>query len=185
MTQDNIKISVILSIFGNDGNLFKTLTCLSNQIKVPDELVIVNSLHQIEIDKIIEQFKDRLKINYIFSQKRLMPGGSRNLGLFKAKSPVVAFIDSKTFPVQSWLEDSIEQLNSSKGSIIFGKTQYKAHSEIQNIFVPVFFGLPNEANHFPPFLKIVGTTAIVSTLLIIVGHPYNPINAGKGGFNLG
>ena len=66
MTKDNIKISVILSIFGNDGNLFKTLTCLSNQIKVPDELVIVNSLHQIEIDKIIEQFKDRLKINYIF-----------------------------------------------------------------------------------------------------------------------
>jgi glycosyltransferase involved in cell wall biosynthesis len=140
MTQDNIKISVILSIFGNDGNLFKTLTCLSNQIKVPDELVIVNSLHQIEIDKIIEQFKDRLKINYIFSQKRLMPGGSRNLGLFKAKSPVVAFIDSKTFPVQSWLEDSIEQLNSSKGSIIFGKTQYKAHSEIQNIFILSTYG---------------------------------------------
>ena len=140
MTQDNIKISVILSIFGNDGNLFKTLTCLSNQIKVPDELVIVNSLHHIEIDRIIEQFKDKLKINYIFSEQRLMPGGTRNLGLFTARSPVVAFIDSKTFPVQSWLEDSIEQLNSSKGSIIFGKTQYKAHSEIQNIFILSTYG---------------------------------------------
>ena len=57
--------------------------------------------------------------------------------------------------------------------------------DIQNILVPVFFALPNEANHLPPLLKIVGTTAIVSTLLIIVGHPYNPIKAGKGGFNLG
>ena len=33
--------------------------------------------------------------------------------------------------------------------------------------------------------SIVGTTAIVSTLLTIVGHPYNPTKAGKGGFNLG
>ena len=57
--------------------------------------------------------------------------------------------------------------------------------EIQNILVPVFFSLPKEANHLPPLLKIVGTTAMVSTLLIIVGHPYKPINAGKGGFNLG
>ena len=57
--------------------------------------------------------------------------------------------------------------------------------DIQNILVPVFLVFPIFANHFPPLLKIVGTTAIVSTLLIIVGHPYNPIKAGKGGFNLG
>ena len=57
--------------------------------------------------------------------------------------------------------------------------------EIQKILVPVFFGLPKDANHFEPFLKIVGTTETVSTLLTIVGQPYNPTNAGKGGFNLG
>ena len=57
--------------------------------------------------------------------------------------------------------------------------------EIQKILVPVFLGLPILANHLAPLLKIVGTTAIVSTLLIIVGHPYNPISAGNGGFNLG
>ena len=49
----------------------------------------------------------------------------------------------------------------------------------------MFFSLPSEANHFPPLLRMVGTTAMVSTLLIIVGHPYKPIKAGKGGFNLG
>ena len=49
----------------------------------------------------------------------------------------------------------------------------------------MFFGFPTEANHLPPLLKIVGTTAIVSTLLTIVGHPYNPTRAGKGGFILG
>jgi len=33
--------------------------------------------------------------------------------------------------------------------------------EIQNILVPVFFSLPKEANHLPPLLRIVGTTAMV------------------------
>ena len=56
---------------------------------------------------------------------------------------------------------------------------------MQKILVPVFFGLPIEENHLDPFLSIVGTTAIVSTLLIIVGHPYKPTRAGKGGFSLG
>ena len=53
---------------------------------------------------------------------------------------------------------------------------------MQNIFVPVFFGFPIDANHLPPLLKIVGTTAIVLT---IVGHPYKPTKAGKGGLSLG
>ena len=57
--------------------------------------------------------------------------------------------------------------------------------DIQKILVPVFLGFPIEENHLPPLLKIVGTTAIVSTLLTIVGHPYKPTRAGKGGFNLG
>ena len=56
---------------------------------------------------------------------------------------------------------------------------------MQKILVPVFFVFPKDANHFPPLRNIVGTTAIVSTLLIIVGQPYKPIKAGKGGFNLG
>ena len=48
--------------------------------------------------------------------------------------------------------------------------------------VPVFFGLPKLENQFPPLLRIVGTTAILSTLFTVVGHPHKPIFAGKGGF---
>jgi len=43
--------------------------------------------------------------------------------------------------------------------------------EIQKILVPVFLGLPRDANHFAPLLRMVGTTAIVSTLFTIVGQP--------------
>ena len=43
--------------------------------------------------------------------------------------------------------------------------------DIQNIFVPLFLGFPILENHLEPLFKMVGTTAIVSTLFIIVGHP--------------
>ena len=41
------------------------------------------------------------------------------------------------------------------------------------------------ANQLDPLLKIVGDTAIVSTLVTVVGQPYKPAPAGNGGFNLG
>ena len=51
--------------------------------------------------------------------------------------------------------------------------------------MPVLFSLPIPENQLDPLLSIVGTTAILSTLFTVVGHPYKPAAAGKGGFNLG
>ena len=51
--------------------------------------------------------------------------------------------------------------------------------------MPVLFALPKLANHLEPRLKIVGETAIVSTFVTVVGHPYKPAPAGNGGFNRG
>ena len=64
-------------------------------------------------------------------------------------------------------------INSFKEIFISSSTLHGLFTlpEIQKIFVPVFFSLPSEENHFPPLLRIVGTTAIVSTLFIIVGQP--------------
>ena len=53
---------------------------------------------------------------------------------------------------------------------------------MQNNFVPVLLGFPSPANHSAPRRRIVGTTAMDSTLLTVVGHPYNPTFAGNGGF---
>jgi hypothetical protein len=43
--------------------------------------------------------------------------------------------------------------------------------EMQNIFEPELLSLPISENHLEPFLRIVGTTAIVSTLFTVVGLP--------------
>src|SRR5690606_35120942 len=57
--------------------------------------------------------------------------------------------------------------------------------EMQNSLVPVLFGRPRLANQPAPRRRMVGATAIDSTLLTVVGQPYSPILAGKGGFSRG
>src|SRR6056300_887194 len=64
-------------------------------------------------------------------------------------------------------------INSFKGVPISSSTVQGLFTfpEIQNIFVPVLFSAPIDLNQSDPLLKTVGTTAIDSTLLIVVGMP--------------
>src|SRR6056297_10558 len=50
------------------------------------------------------------------------------------------------------------------------------------ILVPALFSRPKDENHDAPRRRIVGTTAMDSTLFTVVGQPYSPAPAGNGGF---
>ena len=52
-------------------------------------------------------------------------------------------------------------------------------------FVPLLSSVPIAANASPPFARIHGTFANVSTLLILEGFCQYPFCAGKGGFKRG
>ena len=54
--------------------------------------------------------------------------------------------------------------------------------EMQNSFVPVLFGRPSAENQAAPRRRMVGATAMLSTLFTVVGQPYSPTPAGNGGF---
>ena len=56
---------------------------------------------------------------------------------------------------------------------------------MQNSLVPAFFGRPSAENHAAPRRRMVGATAMLSTLFTVVGQPYRPTAAGKGGFRRG
>ena len=51
--------------------------------------------------------------------------------------------------------------------------------------VPPLFGRPKLANQPAPRRKIVPTAAMDSTLFTVVGQPYTPEPAGKGGLSRG
>lgn len=139
MHQDHKKISIVLTLYGNDGNLFEILSFINKQTQQPDEVVIVNSLHDEKIEKTIQLFKN-LKIHYFYFNERLFPGGARNEGVSKSQYPYLAFLDSKTLPEDIWLENSAKELIDPDKSFIYGLTQYEANSEMQRIFLLSIYG---------------------------------------------
>ncbi len=54
-----------------------------------------------------------------------------------------------------------------------------------NTFVPLACSVPKPAYQPPPFSRIGGMLASVSTLLMIVGAPKRPFSKGKGGLGRG
>src|SRR3954462_13682361 len=64
-------------------------------------------------------------------------------------------------------------INSRNGIDIASSTLHGLFTwpEIQNTFVPVLFFAPKPANHAAPRRRIVGATAIDSTLFTVVGEP--------------
>jgi len=78
-------------------------------------------------------------------------------------------------------------INYLKGIDISSSTVHGLFTwpEIQNNFVPLLLGLPNDENHDPPLLIIVGQTATVSTFVTVVGQLKTPLFAGNGGLSLG
>src|SRR4030042_2793476 len=52
-------------------------------------------------------------------------------------------------------------------------------------FVPLDPPVPKEANHSPPFKRMAGTLAKVSTLFRTVGCPHKPASVERGGLILG
>jgi hypothetical protein len=57
--------------------------------------------------------------------------------------------------------------------------------ETLKTFVPGDFSVPIAANHSGPSVRIEGTFASVSTLLMSVGDAYRPSTAGNGGRSRG
>jgi hypothetical protein len=57
--------------------------------------------------------------------------------------------------------------------------------DTEKMTVPPEFAGPSDANHCGPFLRMVGTEAKLWVLLIVVGAPYRPELAGKGGLKRG
>tara|TARA_B100001287_G_scaffold260606_1_gene248836 strand:+ start:127 stop:1299 length:1173 start_codon:yes stop_codon:yes gene_type:complete len=134
------KISVVLTIYGNDGNLYSQLNAIAKQTLLPDEVVIINSHREIMEKKIIKEFENLLDIKYFFYRSRLMPGGARNIGAKQTQNEIIAFLDSKTVPDHNWLKFSISKLINEESKIMFGKTQYKAVTYFNELLILTMYG---------------------------------------------
>jgi len=166
-------ISVILPAFDDLHNLNNQISQLNKQVLSPNEIIIVDSSSNNEIQDNIKNlntevlikyyrigrgFKfDRylllfskvfsfLKTKYDFKEHRAYPSEAINFGVTKANGNILAFVDMSTLPHPEWLHDYMKLLESNN-DVVFGVTKYKYKTNIQKLIHFSTFGFtPRESN---------------------------------------
>ncbi|HOW58725.1 MAG TPA: glycosyltransferase family A protein [Candidatus Omnitrophota bacterium] len=100
--QKKLKISVIIVTFNRATMLEDALSSLVQQVRFPDEVVVVDNGSSDHTREVIKHFEEELPIKYIFENKKGIPV-ARNTGILNATGDIVVFTDDDCVADKKWL----------------------------------------------------------------------------------
>jgi len=160
-------ISVVIPTLNNPKDVQRVLKSLNNQQQLPDEIVIIDSSENDEIDHLVQKSISRIPITYkrygrayrldrfyyflskiFFIKKffinlpkgRAYPYEASNHGSLIAKHEWIAFLDATTLPNDQWIQDYCGILQNNEAEAIFGNTKYLATTYFQSILRACTYG---------------------------------------------
>ena len=162
-----MKISVVIPTLDNPKDVINVIESLNLQLLLPDEIVIVDSSSNNEIEQLISNITstipltykrfgraysfDRLflffqtlpLLNYLFPKTpkgRAFPYEASNHGALIARHEWLALLDASTIPRKEWLKDYCNIIQSGKIEVVLGNTLYLATTFFQKILRASSFG---------------------------------------------
>lgn len=133
-------ISIIIPSYKSERYLNRLLLALDKQELLPSEIIIIDSLTDINFLNNIKQKFKSLNIVLKILNETSYPGNKRNLGAKIANNEIIAFLDSKTIPKESWIKDYIQILESKNYDIVFGSTSFSYSNYLQKLINYSTFG---------------------------------------------
>lgn len=100
----DLSVSVAIATRNRADSLKDTLTSLTTQSRIPDEVIVVDNGSSDHTKEIVMGFKDRLNIRYIHEAVKGIPN-ARNAGINAASGDIVAFIDDDCVAEDDWLKN--------------------------------------------------------------------------------
>ncbi|MGA0560534.1 glycosyltransferase [Larkinella sp. VNQ87] len=102
-----MRFSVIIPVYNRPDELRELLDSLCRQTRIPDEIVVVEDGSVSRSDQVVEQFKNRLTIQYYFKPNGGQ-GFARNYGFERATGDYFVIFDSDALVPPHYFE-SVEQ----------------------------------------------------------------------------
>ena len=112
-----MKISVIIATRNRADMLKNCLNFLADQIKKPDEVIVIDNNSKDSTKKVVSNFNKKLPIKYIFEPKVGIPI-ARNTGIKNARYDIIAFIDDDCVVDKGWVKNLLNTINSSNLTVI-------------------------------------------------------------------
>ena len=132
------KVTIILPNFNSENFIGQTIDSIINQTYKNWDLIIIDDNSNIKTKNILQKYSKKNKIQIFFLKKNIGAGACRNLGLKKAKSSYLAFIDSDDLWVKKKLNEQVKFM--IKNNFVFTYTNYttfkKNSSKINYIHCP-------------------------------------------------
>ena len=138
--KEHLGITVGIITRNRAEDLKDVLGSLTRQIRMPDEVLIVDNGSTDKTCSVIEEFRTKLPISYYFSKEASIPG-ARNMVVDKAKYEIISFTDDDCITEPGWL-DSIERafLRAENIGVVGGWVKHwpSAKSSIIDTYYGIF-----------------------------------------------
>lgn len=123
--------SIIIPLYNRPDEIQELLETLITQTNKNFEVVIVEDGSTIKSDKIVEEYTDRLDIQYFF-KPNTGPGMSRNFGFEKAKNDYFIILDSDVILPEDYIQNIDESLQKNPLDAFGGPdAAHESFSDIQ------------------------------------------------------
>ena len=125
-----MKISLISTVLNEDKNIDFFIKSIINQIKKPDEFIIVDGGSTDKTYQILKKFSKKYKWIKVFQKKGFNISQGRNYAIKKAKNGVIATCDAGGKYRKDWLEKLTVGFN---GEVSFGTNKPLIKNNFQKV----------------------------------------------------
>lgn len=125
MTENDIKVSVIIPVYNVEKYLKQNLKSITDQTLKDIEIICVDDGSTDSSYKIIEEFAAKDSRVIPVKQKNGGAGAARNNGLRRARGKYLSFLDSDDFFEPNMLEEAYKKAEETKADfVVFNSDQY-------------------------------------------------------------
>jgi glycosyltransferase involved in cell wall biosynthesis len=161
-----MKISVVITVFNEEGSVSNLLNSLQFQTTKPDEIIIVDGGSRDKTVEIIRHFQKKNKRMKLLIEKCSRAKG-RNLGIDIARNKLVVLTDAGCIAHKNWLERIVEPFENKEVDMVAGFYKMTGKTAFQKA-LSFFLGvLPSQFD--VNFLPSTRSVAIKKELWLKVG----------------
>ncbi len=133
-------LSIVIPSQNDSRELKILLETIKNFKSKPKEIIIIDSSTDNKISKFINNFKIR-EVNLIYKKiPKSYAGKSINYSIKYIHSKYTGFLDTKTIPYTSWINDYLFLIKKKNYDLILGSTYYEAETFLQNCLKTLGYG---------------------------------------------
>jgi glycosyltransferase involved in cell wall biosynthesis len=116
-----MRISVVVPVLNEEQSIRALLDGLLNQIRPPEEIVIIDGGSTDATPRIVEQYATLTTKVRLICEAHALPGRGRNVGAANASHEWLAFIDAGVRPATDWLTKIAERAESDPAvDVVYG-----------------------------------------------------------------